>query len=216
MPHRPIHTHLVNGNHDLPRRGGSEPPIAQPEQPTVIVLAAGQGTRFRQSGGVMHKLDAPLGGVPVLQRVLNAVAASGLPCHVVRPASGVTAVSDGMGDSIARGVAATAGATGWLILPGDLALVTSDSLLRVAQGLAGHPVVQPFWNGRRGHPVGFGAECFAALTALCGDMGAAAVVQEYRRNGQVLELQVDDSGIVTDIDTLEDLASAEASLGTPK
>ncbi len=47
-------------------------------------------------------------------------------------------------------------------------------------------------------------------------MGAAAVVQEYRRNGQLLELQVDDPGIVTDIDTLEDLASAEASLGTPK
>ncbi|MFT0546398.1 hypothetical protein ACMHYO_08650 [Allopusillimonas ginsengisoli] len=37
----------------------------------VIVLAAGQSRRFCQSRGTMHKLDALLGGMTVLERVLH-------------------------------------------------------------------------------------------------------------------------------------------------
>ncbi len=180
--------------------------------PTVIVLAAGQGRRFRQSGGGTHKLDALLGGMPVLEHVLRAVAASGLPCHVVRPEDGADASAFGMGDSIARGVRATADAAGWLILPGDLPLVRPHSLQQVAQGLLAHPVVQPFWNGQAGHPVGFGAECFAALSALDGEHGAAAIVRAHRAAGTAQALLLDDSGIVADIDTLADLARAQALL----
>lgn len=176
--------------------------------PTVIVLAAGRGERFRRSGGALHKLQAPLAGVPVLQRVLHTVAASGLSWHVVRPMAGRT--TDGMGDSIARGVAATPGAAGWLILPGDLPLVTADSLRRVADGLASHPVVVPLWQKRQGHPVGFAASCGVALAALTGDEGAAAIVHAHRQAGGVLTLALDDPGIVTDIDTCDDLAQAQA------
>lgn len=185
-------------------------PIESP--PTVIVLAAGRGQRFRQSGGATHKLDAPLRGIPVLQRVLSAVTASGLPCHVVRPEYGVAGDAPGMGDSIARGVRATASASGWLILPGDLPLVTADSLIQVALGLISHPVVLPVWNGQQGHPVGFGAACFAALTTLCGDTGAAPIVRAHRQAGSLLIRHLNDPGIVTDIDTLDDLARAEALL----
>ena len=176
----------------------------------MIVLAAGHGRRFAASGGATHKLDAPLDGVPVLQRVLDSVAASGLPFHLVRP--GATAETDGMGDSIARGVAATAEAPGWLILPGDLPLVRPDTLLRVARELASSVVVQPFCNGQRGHPVGFAAQCREGLLALRGDQGAAAIVRGYREAGQVRRLELDDPGIVTDIDTLDDLIRAEALL----
>lgn len=183
-----------------------------PGLPTVIVLAAGRGQRFTQAGGATHKLDALLDGVPVLQRVLDSVAASGLPWHLVRP--GATAESDGMGDSIARGVAATAQANGWLILPGDLPLVRPDSLLRVARELASHPLVQPFCNGQRGHPVGFATACREALLALRGDQGAAAIVRAYRDTGQLRTLELDDPGIITDIDTPQDLQRAEALLGS--
>lgn len=176
----------------------------------MIVLAAGHGRRFARSGGATHKLDALLAGVPVLQRVLDSVAASGLPFHLVRP--GATAAVDGMGDSIARGVAATADAPGWLILPGDLPLIRPETLLRVARELSSSPVVQPFCNGSRGHPVGFAAQCRDALLALRGDQGAAAIVRGYRETGQVRVLELDDPGIVTDIDTLDDLARAEALL----
>lgn len=183
---------------------------SEPALPCVIVLAAGHGRRFAQSGGATHKLDALLDGVPVLQRVLDSVVASGLPFHLVRP--GATAKTDGMGDSISRGVAATADAPGWLILPGDLPLITPETLLRVAQELSSSPVVQPFCNESRGHPVGFAEQCRDALLALRGDQGAAAIVRGYREAGQLRVLELDDPGIVTDIDTLKDLARAAALL----
>jgi len=178
--------------------------------PIVIVLAAGRGERFAQSGGATHKLDALLGGVPVLQRVLHTVAASGLPFHVVRAERGRTA--DGMGDSIARGVAATADASGWLILPGDLPLVSVRTLYLVARALTSERVVLPFWQGQHGHPVGFGKEYGRSLAMLSGDVGAAAIVRAHRQSGKVRELAVDDPGIVMDIDTADDLAHAEAML----
>jgi molybdenum cofactor cytidylyltransferase len=187
-------------------------PLSPRPLPTVIVLAAGQGRRFTTSGGTTHKLDALLGGMPVLQHVLNTVAASELPCHVVRPEDTPHADLRGMGDSIAHGVAATADAAGWLILPGDLPLVRPDTLLRVAEQLAEHPVVVPFWQQQHGHPVGFGPTCRPALMALQGDTGAAAIVRAHRQTGQLHTLRLDDPGIVMDIDTQDDLARAETRL----
>lgn len=186
--------------------------MSESEQPTVIILAAGRGQRFSRSGGATHKLDALLDGVPVLERVLRSVTASGLPYHIVRPLGGPRSRMDGMGDSIARGVADTAQAAGWLILPGDLPLVRPRSLMAVAHGLMTHTVVLPFWNGRQGHPVGFGRQCRAALMALGGDVGAAAIVREHRQAGTARMLPLNDPGITMDIDTLGDLAQAEAML----
>jgi len=179
--------------------------LAPSDLPTVIVLASGRGERFRASGGTQHKLSAPLGGTPVLERTLEAVRASRLPWHLE------DAGHPGMGDSIAAAVDATRGATGWLVLPGDLPLVRPDTLRRVAEALAeGALAVQPQHAGRRGHPVAFGAAARDALLALSGERGAAPVLQAMRARGEVLDLVVDDIGILTDIDTLADLAAAEA------
>jgi len=177
-------------------------------KPVVVILAAGRGERFLSSGGSTHKLDALLSGVAVLEHVLRAARASGLPWHVVRPGEDTR----GMGDSIAKGVRATADAPGWLILPADLPLVRSDTLGLVAAGLASHRVVVPHWRGTRGHPVGFDAQCFDALAALSGDAGAAGVVRDCRLAGRALDLAVADPGIQWDVDTVHDLARAEAQL----
>jgi molybdenum cofactor cytidylyltransferase len=175
---------------------------------TVIILAAGRGARFLASGGPTHKLDALLCGKPVLWHVMQAVQASGLDWHLVRPA----AATAGMGETIAMGVKAAADAPGWLILPGDLPLVRGASLKRVAEALTGHAVVVPHYRSRRGHPVGFRNECLAALAALSGDAGAASVVHAYRQNGQVLELPLNDAGICLDVDTVQDLHRAQRRL----
>nr|WP_228734628.1 nucleotidyltransferase family protein [Xanthomonas euvesicatoria] len=185
------------------------------DAPAVIVLAAGHGRRFALSGGTTSKLEALLHGIPVLEHVLRSVMASGLPFHVVRPEPGDSSAQLGMGDSIARGIAATTEARGWLILPGDLPLIRPQTILNVARGLMDYPIVLPVHNARQGHPVGFGSECRAALTALHGDRGAAHIVREYRQLGKVLELpQEEDEGVVMDIDTIEDLARAEKMLAT--
>lgn len=171
--------------------------------PVVLVLASGRGERFAASGGGGSKLQALLGGVPVLQRTLDAVQASGLAWHLE------AAPHPGMGDSIAAAVRATREAGGWLVLPGDLPLVRPETLQAVAAALAAHAVVVPEYRGQRGHPVGFSAGCGAALAALSGEQGAASIVRAQAAAGRVLALDVHDAGIVTDIDTTADLARAE-------
>lgn len=174
--------------------------------PVVIVLASGRGERFTASGGSTHKLQALLAGKPVLQHTLDAVAASGLPWHLEQ------ASHPGMGDSIAAAVRATPEAAGWLVLPGDLPLVQAGTLRAVAQALAQHAVVIPVFQGVRGHPVGFSAACRTQLLALEGSQGAAPVVRAQQAVDSVGFLALDDVGIVTDIDTVDDLARAEQLL----
>jgi molybdenum cofactor cytidylyltransferase len=178
-----------------------------PRRPIVIVLASGRGERFRAAGGSGAKLQAPLAGRTVLEHTLAAVRASGLLWHLE------DAGHPGMGDSIAAAVRATAGAAGWLILPGDLPLVLPSTLQAVARALV-DPVqaAQPQRRGERGHPVGFAAACKPQLAALSGNLGAAPVLRALREAHAVAEIEVDDIGILTDIDTPAELARAEALL----
>ncbi len=175
-------------------------------RPTVLVLASGRGERFRASGGATHKLDALLRGKPVLQHVLEAVRASGMPWHVERTEHAT------MGDSITAAVRATRRAHGWLIMPGDMPLVTPASLRAVAQALQGAQVAAPRHAGRRGHPVGFSADLLEEMLQLGGCDGAKGIVQAARRRGQLAEIDVDDIGTVLDVDTVEQLALAEEQI----
>jgi molybdenum cofactor cytidylyltransferase len=177
----------------------------------VILLAAGRGERFKASGAQVDKLNAPLAGVRVRDHVLRSVQASGLPWHIVEREHTQHLAQPGMGDSIASGVAATAGAQGWLILPADLPLVRPATLLAVAQALRQHPVVVPWYQGEKGHPVGFDASCGDALQALRGDEGARSVVAQRG----AWRLEVSDRGAVLDVDTLDALAQAEVLLQRP-
>jgi molybdenum cofactor cytidylyltransferase len=171
--------------------------------PTVLILASGRGERFLASGGTTHKLQALLGGKTVVQHTLDAVKASGLPWHVEDGGH------PGMGDSIAAAVSKTPNAHGWLILPADLPLILPATLLQVSQALQTNDVVLPCYVNdgveQRGHPVGFGAVCKQDLLNLSGNKGAAGVIAAYA----AMKLIVKDIGIVTDIDTVGDLARAE-------
>ena len=170
--------------------------------PTIIVLASGRGERFIASGGSGSKLQARIGDRTVLECTLQAVRASGLPWHLE------DAGHPGMGDSIGAAVRSTPDANGWLILPGDLPLIQADSLRAIAAALRTHDAVMPRHLGQRGHPVGFGRRFRAALMALTGAQGAAQLL----RGQPVHELELDDRGCVTDIDTLAELDAARRLL----
>jgi molybdenum cofactor cytidylyltransferase len=174
--------------------------------PVVLVLASGRGERFRAAGGAGSKLAALLAGRPVLAHTVAAARASGLRVHVE------DAGHPGMGDSIAAAVRATPDAAGWLVLPGDLPLVAPSSIQAVAAALPHDGVVLPQHGGTRGHPVGFGPACRAALLQLAGAEGAARIVRACAAAGKATTLPLDDPGVVTDIDTPADLAAAEAVL----
>ena len=119
--------------------------------PSVLVLASGRGERFIASGGTGSKLQALLGGKPVLQRTLDAVRASGLPWHLE------DAGHEGMGDSIAAAVRATPmRAAGWCCRA-TCRWCGRETCGPWPPALAQHAVVVPHYHGQRGHPVGFGA-----------------------------------------------------------
>jgi len=198
-------------------------------QPSVIVLAAGKGSRFDGTG---HKLAQPLGGSSVLLATLAAAIASHLRVVVVTTASFVEAARSsvaardvvvlpevgsageaglGIGASIAAGVRTCPDSRGWLVLPGDMPLIEPATLVAVARALDVHPVAYAQYSGRRGHPVGFAAELYSELTALSGDEGARRLVARY----PAFAVERDDPGILIDIDTASDLEAVrggEASL----
>jgi molybdenum cofactor cytidylyltransferase len=191
-------------------------------RPAVIVLAAGKGSRFL---GTDHKLAQSLGaGSTVLGSTLRHAIGSHLQVVVVTTealadvARRSVAARDvivlpevgspgqavlGMGYSISVGVAARPDASGWLVLPGDMPQVQSITLQAVARQLAQHPVVYAQHKGRRGHPVGFSAELYSELVSLSGDEGARRLIARYPAFG----LEVDDAGVLVDVDTLADLDS---------
>lgn len=176
----------------------------------IIVLAAGKGARFKS---LQHKLGLPLGGSTVLAATLANALATNLPVTVVTSEplaemfSGHVATRDivvlpstpatsntglGMGYPLAAGVAACSEASGWLVLPADMALIHASTLKAVARALDGHPIAYPQHAGRRGHPVGFGAELYSELIRLNSDDAARRLLSRYP--AQVVE--VADAGVL--------------------
>lgn len=198
--------------------------------PTIIVLAAGRGSRFAGAG---HKLSQPLSaGMSVLGQTIAHAIATGLSTVVVTtpplaaeaarwvarrdvvvlPEVGAGAAEPlGMGYSIAAGVAARPHAQGWLVLPGDMPQVSAASIRAVAAALRQHLVVWAQHRGQRGHPVGFSAELYSDLIQLSGDDGARRVVARYPSHG----LELPDQGVLMDVDTAADLARLRGGLAQP-
>jgi molybdenum cofactor cytidylyltransferase len=181
-----------------------------------ILLAAGAGSRF---GG--RKLIKPLSdgtpiGVAALRNLRDAIervivvirsgdaemaarfAREGVPILECRQAA------EGMGHSLAAGVAAESSADGWVIALGDMPRVRPNTIRAVAQSLAaGAAIVIPCYREERGHPVAFASTFKEELLALSGDAGARAIVK--RHAAEVVRLDLDDPGVLEDVDTLDDL-----------
>jgi molybdenum cofactor cytidylyltransferase len=181
-----------------------------------ILLAAGRGERF---GG--DKLLALLPGGECIgaASVRNMLAAVSEVVAVVRPDDAALAAAlgangarivrcanahEGMGASLASAVQARPNAQGWLVALADMPWIEPATIARVADAVAGGSIIAaPFHRGERGHPVGFAKACYAALAALTGDEGAKAIVAAHR--DRIARIDVDDPGILRDIDTRADI-----------
>ena len=199
-------------------------------RPTVVVLAAGRSSRF---GVGHHKLAQSLGETTVLAQTLANAIATHLRTVVVTTAAFVDVArssvaardvvvlpdvgSDGgsqlgMGASIAAGVGASPDSSGWLVLPGDMPMIQPATVVAVANALELHPVAYAQFRARRGHPVGFAAELYPELTALSGDEGARRIVARY----PAFPVELDDAGILVDIDTEGDLEALRRSVAAAR
>ncbi|WP_409317041.1 nucleotidyltransferase family protein [Pseudomonas sp. KCJK9016] len=192
----------------------------------VIVLAAGEGSRFREVAGAdKDKLLADCAGRDGAVRSVIEQVLVNLPTSLdkrvlvtteARPqamrmaqAYGCDIVSiepAGMGDSIAAGVAACPDADGWLIVLGDMPFILPSSIEQVVAAIAEDVVSVPVQGGEFGHPVGFGRSFGHGLMALSGDRGARPLFKQ----GRVVEVAVDDPGVLWDIDVPQALVFPQA------
>ena len=62
-------------------------------------------------------------------------------------------------------------------------------------------IVLPVFSGRRGHPVFFSRELFSEILALDSTQGLNVVVR--RDPSRIVEVEVDSSSVIEDIDTPE-------------
>lgn len=187
---------------------------------SALVLAGGAGRRF--GGG---KLLADLAGAPVIRRVAEAVAGAGFAEMIVVTGADDAAVrgaleglasrivhapdwAEGMAATLRAGIAALdSGARGVCVFLGDMPLVPVGVCPALAEAAErSGSAARPRFEGKPGHPVAFTPATFADLMALEGDKGAAALLAG--RPGDVGYIDTAETGVLLDIDTMEDLAVA--------
>ena len=185
-----------------------------------ILLAAGKGERFGGGGGNNKLLATSPDGLPIaLAAARNLQPACDRLLVVLRPND--TALADlfkadgfavvvchdagaGMGHSLAAGVRASPEAGAWIVALADMPFIQSTSHHAVAARLrAGDSLVATKFQGRRGHPVGFSGRWFDQLSVLTGDQGGKAILEQHPAEVNLVEIE--DPGVVRDIDRPEDL-----------
>ena len=215
-----------DGATDAPRRR---------DRVAALVLAAGASRRAGPTNKLLHPLARPgrAARVPMVratvERALEAgadetlvvtghdaeavgAALDGLDVRLVHN----PAAASGMASSLVRGVSALAAsarpADAVLVCLADMPLVRPDTLAALVaawRAAPDAPAVVPVHGGRRGNPVLLGRTRFDDVLSLAGDVGARSLL----RGDGVLELDVDDPGVLVDHDTPEALAALDAADG---
>ena len=216
----------ATGRWDAPRRR---------DRVAALVLAAGASRRAGPTNKLLHPLARPgrAARVPMVratvERALEAgadetlvvtghdaeavgAALDGLDVRLVHN----PAAASGMASSLVRGVSALAAsarpADAVLVCLADMPLVRPDTLAALVaawRAAPDAPAVVPVHGGRRGNPVLLGRTRFDDVLSLAGDVGARSLL----RGDGVLELDVDDPGVLVDHDTPEALAALDAADG---
>jgi xanthine dehydrogenase accessory factor len=194
----------------------------------AVVLAAGQATRM---GG--RKVLLPIGGRPMVQRVVDATLASKAIQTIVvvgHEADSVVAAlaerpvtvvvnpdyAEGMSSSMRAGLEAVdAGADGALILLADQPFVGPALLDRLIDrfGACGKPIVRASIDGLPGNPVLVSTTLFPELARERGDVGGRRVVEEHQN--EVCLVPVDDAREIMDIDSAPDYKTASLVVTVP-
>ncbi|MDH3872269.1 MAG: nucleotidyltransferase family protein [Gammaproteobacteria bacterium] len=178
---------------------------------TGILLAAGQSTRFG-ANKLLHRLGdgtpmavaaaRPLTAVLACSIAVVADAQNGLAGQLAQEGLRIIPnprAGDGMGTSIACGVAASPDASGWVIALADMPCIPEAVIQAIVDGLdRGADIIAPVYQGQRGHPVGFSARHADALMQLQGDAGARGIIAAHRDSLELIETP--EAGVILDID----------------
>jgi CTP:molybdopterin cytidylyltransferase MocA len=185
----------------------------------AVVAAAGFARRMGR-----EKVLLPLGSTTVLERVLSSLAAVGIVdiAVVVRPdATAARGISERAGarvvenprpqedllSSIRLGLDALDPALeAVFVWPADHPLVQTQTLERLLGEASADRAVLPAWRGRRGHPALVGGALRREIATRPLPGGLRDLWRE--RAESVVEVPVEDEGILLDLDTPEDYRRA--------
>ncbi|MGE5679065.1 MAG: selenium cofactor biosynthesis protein YqeC [Pseudomonadota bacterium] len=184
-------------------------------QVSGIILASGLSRRMGT-----NKLLLPLGGIPVIERILAETVRSKLEEVILVCAGeevaeagrryGVKIVhndfpQEGQSRSVRLGTAAAAEyADGLMFIVGDQPLVTADIINQLVQRFrtADCSAVVSYYKGRRGNPVIFSSRSREELMGLQGDSGGRVLLGKMEAGIEAVEFNDERPGI--DIDTAEE------------
>jgi molybdenum cofactor cytidylyltransferase len=192
---------------------------------SAVVLAAGRSTRIGEAKQLLA-----LGSGTVLERTLGNVIGSGveeivlvlgfLAGEIQRSLSDelrghVKVVvnrdyEQGMASSLRAGIGAVSEEMdAALVVLADQPFVRAETMRRIVAGYRGFGtkgtgarIVIPVYEGKRGNPVLLDRAMFEEAMGLQGDTGYRAIFG--RHAGAIQEVEVDDEGVLIDIDSRED------------
>jgi molybdenum cofactor cytidylyltransferase len=197
-------------------------------QVSAVILAAGTSTRMGRAKQLL-----PLDGTTVLARTIDNVRSAGLvemvlvlgaSAEVIRRRlpqallEGLKVVvnqayGQGMASSLREGLAALDPQTGAaLIILGDQPFIQTQTLHQIIAGYhrSAAQIVIPTLQGQRGNPVLLSRSVFPEVMALEGDTGCRAIFPNHL--DAILKVEVEDPGILLDLDNQEDYDRLKLSL----
>jgi molybdenum cofactor cytidylyltransferase len=183
-----------------------------------LILAAGNSSRM----GDENKLMMPFQGKPMLNHVVNASLNSNLTQTFVVVGHQSSEIKNlvqsddiqcveneqwekGMASSIVAGISQLKQFDGFLILLGDMPLVTPELINEIIFHGSADKIVIPIKDGLHGNPVFFGSKFRDELLTLYGDSGAKKVIQDNLSS--MIKIEIQSNTIFKDYDTKESLES---------
>ena len=181
-----------------------------------LILAAGGSSRM----GDENKLMMPFQGKPMLNHVVNASLNSNLTQTFVVVGHQSSEIKNlvqsddiqyveneqwetGMASSIVAGISQLKQFDGFLILLGDMPLVTPELINEIIVHSSADKIVIPIKDGLHGNPVFFGSKFRDELLTLYGDSGAKKVIQDNLSS--MIKIEIQSNTIFKDYDTKESL-----------
>lgn len=181
-----------------------------------LLLAAGQGRRFDPTG-TKNKLtqivnnqtsvavQSALNLLGAVRKVIAVVRCPMLAQQLAKAGCEVQLFPNadlGMGASLAFAMHYIADVDSVLVALADMPFVQTETSQKIAESLAaGADIAQPVFRQQPGHPIGFSKHHFPALLTSTGDIGARHLLRQF----SVHQIEVDDAGILRDIDFPSDL-----------
>lgn len=181
----------------------------------AIILSAGKSERMGSPKALLQYR-----GQSFLATILAAIASARMAPVIVVAGHHYDAISkefpgvqiafnpdyeQGMSTSVQAGIRALpVGLDGAAVFLVDHPMVDRQTIDALVARLAPGRIVVPVHDGRRGHPVLFAAELFDEILGLKSDQGLNTVVR--RQPERVIEVFVENAGVLRDIDTPEQFA----------